>query len=121
MDSLNGYPRFLNDTAVTRQDEFTYLGEITDAWSIGGVANGGYSMAIAARALSDCLKHKDPLSITGHYLSRAEPGPVILKIEKLSEGRSITTAVVRFIQSGKERIRFTASFTDFLKFSGDTL
>ena len=121
MDSLNGYPRFLNDTAVTRQDEFTYLGEVTDAWSIGGVANGGYSMAIAARALSDCLEHKDPLSITGHYLSRDEPGPVILKIEKLSEGRSITTAVVRFIQSGKERIRFTASFTDFLKSSGDTL
>ena len=121
MDSLNGYPRFLNDTAVTRQDEFTYLGEVTDAWSIGGVPNGGYSMAIAARALSDCLEHKDPLSITGHYLSRAEPGPVILKIEKLSEGRSITTAVVRFIQSGKERIRFTASFTDFLKSSGDTL
>jgi acyl-CoA thioesterase len=121
MDSLNGYPRFLNDTAVTRQDEFTYLGEVTDAWSIGGVANGGYSMAIAARALSDCLEHKDPLSITGHYLSRAEPGPVILKIEKLSEGRSITTAVVRFIQRGKERIRFTASFTDFLKSSGDTL
>jgi len=121
MDSLNGYPRFLNDTAVTRQDEFTYLGEVTDAWSIGGVANGGYSMAIATRALSDCLEHKDPLSITGHYLSRAEPGPVILKIEKLSEGRSITTAVVRFIQSGKERIRFTASFTDFLKSSGDTL
>ena len=121
MDSLNGYPRFINDTAVTRQEEFSYTGEVTDAWSIGGVANGGYSMSIAARALSDCLNHKDPLSITGHYLSRAEPGPVTLKIEKLSEGRSITNAVVRFIQSGEERIRFTASFTDFLKSSGDTL
>ena len=87
MDSLNGYPRFINDTAVTRQEEFSYTGEVTDAWSIGGVANGGYSMSIAARALSDCLNHKDPLSITGHYLSRAEPGPVTLKIEKLSEGQ----------------------------------
>ena len=44
-------------------------------------------MSIAARALSDYLSHKDPLSITGHYLSVAEPGPVELHLEKLSEGK----------------------------------
>ena len=69
MEQLKGYPRFLKDTSVTKQDDQVYSGEVTEAWSIGGVANGGYSMSIAARALSDCLDHKDPLSITGHYLA----------------------------------------------------
>jgi hypothetical protein len=121
MEQLKGYPRFLKDTSVTKQDDQIYSGEVTEAWSIGGVANGGYSMSIAARALSDCLNHKDPLSITGHYLARAEPGPVTLEIEKLNEGRSLSTAVVKFIQKDQERIRFTASFTDFSKSKGENL
>lgn len=116
-----GYPRFLSDTSVRKIEDNFYKGELTDAWSIDGAANGGYSMAIAARALSDCLYHKDPLSITGHYLARAEPGPVDLHIEKLSEGKSISNATLKFIQFGEERIRFTASFTDFDKSKGDTL
>ena len=58
-----GYPKFLKDTSVERKDENTWEAELTDDWNIGGVANGGYSMATAARALSECLDHKDPLSI----------------------------------------------------------
>ena len=77
-------------------------------------------MSIAARALSDFLVHKDPLSITGHYLSVAEPGPVELHLEKLSEGRSISNASVKFIQNGEEN-KVHSSFTDFEKSKGDTL
>ena len=116
-----GYPKFLKDTAVNKLKDNIYCGNLSDSWSIGGAINGGYSMSIAARALSDYLSHKDPLSITGHYLSVAEPGPVELHLEKLSEGRSISNACAKFIQSGEERIRFTASFTDFEKSKGDTL
>ncbi len=116
-----GYPKFLKDTSVNKLKDNIYCGNLTESWSIGGAVNGGYSMSIAARALSDFLVHKDPLSITGHYLSVAEPGPVELHLEKLSEGRSISNASVKFIQNGEERIRFTASFTDFEKSKGDTL
>ena len=62
-----GYPKFLRDTAVSQLDENSWEAELTDDWSIGGVANGGYSMATAARAFAESLDHKDPLSITGHY------------------------------------------------------
>ena len=116
-----GYAKFLKDTAVNKLKDNIYYGYLSDSWSIEGAVNGGYSMSIAARALSDYLSHKDPLTITGHYLSVAEPGPVELHIEKLSEARSISNATVKFIQSGEERIRFTASFTDFDKSKGDTL
>ena len=108
-----GYPKFLKDTAVNKLKDNIYSGNLSDSWSIGGAINGGYSMSIAARALSDYLSHKDPLSITGHYLSVAEPGPVELHLEKLSEGRSISNACVKFIQSGEERIRFTAGWSAF--------
>ena len=116
-----GYPKFLRDTAVSRLDENSWEAELTDDWSIGGVANGGYSMATAARALSESLDHKDPLSITGHYLSRVEPGKALLEIEKLNIGKSVSTALLKFTQEGEERIRFTSCFTDFSKSKGDTL
>jgi len=116
-----GYPKFLRDTAVTQLDEDIWEAELTDDWNIGGVANGGYSMATAARALSEYLTHKDPLSITGHYLSRVEPGKVRLEIEELNIGRSVSTALLKFIQNGEERIRFTSCFTDFSKSKGDNL
>ena len=78
-------------------------------------------MATAARALSESLDHKDPLSITGHYLSRVEPGKALLEIEKLNIGKSVSTALLKFTQEGEERIRFTSCFTDFSKSKGDTL
>ena len=120
MGEEKGYPKFLSDTAVTQIDENTWEAKLTDSWSIGGVANGGYSMATAARALSESLDHKDPLSITGHYLSRVEPGKALLEIEKLNIGRSVSTAVLKFKQENQEKIRFTACFTDFSKSKGDT-
>ena len=46
-----GYPKFLRDTAVTKIDDNTWKAELTDSWNIGGVANGGYSMATAALSL----------------------------------------------------------------------
>ena len=113
-----GYPKFLRDTAVSKVNENTWEAELTDDWNIGGVANGGYSMAPATRALSESLEHKDPLSITGHYLSRVEPGKALLQIEKLNMGRSVSTALLKFTQGGEERIRFTSCFTDFSKSKG---
>ena len=57
-----GYPKFLVcDTAVNKLKDNIYCGNLSDSWSIGGAINGGYSMSIAARALSDYLSHKDPL------------------------------------------------------------
>ena len=121
MGEEKGYPKFLSDTAVTQIDENIWEAKLTDSWSIGGVANGGYSMATAARALSESLDHKDPLSITGHYLSRVEPGKALLEIEKLNIGRSVSTAFLKFMLGGEERISFTSCFTDFFKSKGDTL
>ena len=120
MTNKEGYLNFITDTAVEQISDTTLTAMVSDRWSIGGTANGGYSMAIAAKALSKVLNHKDPLSISGHYLDRVVPGKLTIEIEPLKIGKSISTANVKLIQDGKEKIRFLGSFTDFSHAKGET-
>ena len=120
MSKTQGYSNFIIDSSVEQTSDLTLTANISDRWSIGGTANGGYSMAIAARALSKILPHKDPLSISGHYLNRIEPGQLLIEVEPLKIGKSISTANVRLIQNSQEKIRFLGSFTDFSHVRGET-
>ena len=68
---------FDRSTAVVDGD-----GAIHDGWDIGGNANGGYLMALAAQGLRNLAGRPDPISMTGHYLSPGRPGPVHVDITK---------------------------------------
>lgn len=71
--------------------EFT--AEIAEGWDIVGNANGGYLLAIAARALSATTGRPDPVSITAHYLAPGRPGPLRIETATIKQGRRFTTAV----------------------------
>jgi acyl-CoA thioesterase len=103
---------FDTDTAVVRLAEGAYSATVTDRWNIGTVPNGGYTMAIAMRALLDTVGRSDPLSVTGHFLRPAEPGPAELEVEVVRAGRSASTAVVSMSQGGSERLRVLGSATE---------
>jgi hypothetical protein len=69
--------QFDDDTRVTRLgpavdgpgDAAVFSGHVHAAWNIGANPNGGYLLALAARALQQCTPAQpDPLSITVHYL-----------------------------------------------------
>ena len=47
--------RFSNATAVTPNGDGHYTATVHQGWDIGGNANGGYSMAIAGRAMADAV------------------------------------------------------------------
>jgi acyl-CoA thioesterase len=104
------------DTAVTRLAEGAYSATATDRWSIGHVPNGGYTMAIALRALVEHLGRPDPLSVTAHFLRPAEPGSIELDVEQVKAGRSAAIGTVRLSQGGAERLRMLGSCHDL---SGD--
>ena len=85
---------FAADTAVTRidvSDEGTmrFAGEVHDGWDIGGNANGGYLLAIAARAIRDASERPDPVSVTAHYLRPGKPGPVTVEVPAREGGQDL--------------------------------
>ncbi|MEM9036952.1 MAG: thioesterase family protein [Actinomycetota bacterium] len=83
---------FEGATAVSRVDEGRYDAEIQSGWDIADNANGGYLLAIAARAGTAATGRPDPISITAHYLSPGKPGPLTVDTEVLKSGKRFATA-----------------------------
>jgi len=82
---------FAAATAVSRTDGGRFAGEVHDGWDIAGNANGGYLLAIAARAMRDASGRADPVSITAHYLRPGRPGPVTVDTEVVKEGKTFVS------------------------------
>jgi acyl-coenzyme A thioesterase PaaI-like protein len=92
---------FAEATAVTPAGAGTWQAAIPPGWDIGGNANGGYLLAIGARALVAATGRPDPVSMTGHYLSPGKPGPVAITTTVHKEGRRFATASARLEAGGK--------------------
>lgn len=89
---------FARATAVARRGESNvWDAEIHDGWDIQGNANGGYLLAIAARAMGDAVD-RPPVTITCQYLRPGRPGPVEIEVDVVRAGRRFAT--VRSTMSG---------------------
>lgn len=104
---------FTRETEVTRVDETTWSTHIHPSWSIGDNPNGGYLLSPVLRAMASIGDHKDPLSVTTHYL---RPGgadqPATIEIEQVRSGRSMSTLRGSLIQAGKARLEVLACLGD---------
>ncbi|WP_031523277.1 thioesterase family protein [Streptomyces sp. NRRL F-5123] len=114
-----GDSEFDRDTAVVaRPDEpGTYDAGLSEGWTIIRAVNGGYLLAVVARALRAALPHPDPLTITAHYLTASEPGPAVVRTQIVRAGRSMSTGQASLHQrdaEGREveRIRVIAGYGD---------
>lgn len=96
--ALGGH--FATDTAVRRTDEGTYAARIVPGWDIVGNANGGYLLAILARAMRDASGKPDVVTASAHYLSPGRGGDVTIDTETLKSGRTFTT-VTGAMRSGE--------------------
>ena len=74
---------------------------IHPGWDIGGNANGGYLLALAARALAGATGHPDPVTVTGHYLSPGPPGSVRIATQVLKEGKRFATATATMFSGAR--------------------
>jgi hypothetical protein len=87
---------FARATAVDAGDSVgpntTLRGRIHDGWDIAGNANGGYLLALTARAMTEAIGRPDPVSITAHYLSPGRPSEVSVEVSRIREGRRFSTA-----------------------------
>jgi acyl-CoA thioesterase len=85
---------------------------IHDGWDIGGNANGGYLMALAANGLRQIAGRPDPVSITAHYLSPGRPGPATVEGEVVKAGRRFATVAGRLESGGRTVIHVLGTFGD---------
>ena len=92
---------FAAATAVRQAGDSTWEGEIAPGWDIAEAANGGYLLAIAARAATAASGRPDPVSVTAHYLAPGRPGPVTVVTSVLKEGKRFST--VSALLSSEER------------------
>lgn len=100
---------FARATAVEKDDEGGYRGYVHDGWDIGGVANGGYVLAIACRAMAESVG-RPPLSVTAHYLAPARTGPCAVGIEPIRLGKRMATLSGSLVQAGRESMRALGTF-----------
>ncbi len=99
------------DLAMTEPGSETFALCVSDRWSINGNPNGGYLMALMARAMEHCSdKHAGPI-ITANYIARCLPGPAEIRVEVISRSQYFSRLMARLIQQGEEKIRALGTFS----------
>ena len=81
-----------------------WAAEVDEGWTVAGRPNGGYLVALAGRAGLEAVGQPQPLAVSAHFLSPAEPGAVELETRRLRAGRSLSTARVTLMQEGEARV-----------------
>ncbi len=91
-------------TAVRAAGPGRYEVDLDEQWSIAGKLNGGYLLAIAARAaLAEAgAGHEHPLAVTAAFPAAAPPGPALVTVEPLRLGRGVSVLRAR-LGAGRRR------------------
>jgi acyl-CoA thioesterase len=102
--------RFDAASAVTRAADGEWTAEVQPTWDIFGVVNGGYLMAIAARAMSDAADGRIPVSVTSYFVSPVTPGAVRIGVETVKVGRTFSTMAARMVAE-RDTMSLMGTFT----------
>jgi len=95
-----------------------WSGAIAPGWDIVANANGGYLLAIAARALGGALDRPDPVTVTGHYFYPGKAGDVTIETQVLKEGRRFGSGRADLLAQGRTLLSCIGTFGDLTEASG---
>lgn len=98
-----------------------WAGVIAEGWDIAGNANGGYLLAITARAMSAAIGRPDPVTVTAHYLAPGKPGPVSVSVEITKQGRTFGTATATLATEDRPLLRVLGTFGELTENGGPQL
>ena len=87
-------------------------GAIVDGWDIGGNANGGYLLALAASHMRAVSGRPDPISVTAHYLAPGAPGPVQIDARIVKSGKRFATVRATMHRDGRPILEVLGAFGD---------
>jgi hypothetical protein len=92
---------FSEVSSVFADGEGGFIAQIDPAWTIVGKPNGGYLLAVLARAAVSVSAHPHVIAASAHYLRSPDPGPVVIEAELLRAGRTASQVRVRMSQDGR--------------------
>lgn len=103
--------RFAEATDLQDLGDGRFSAHLAPRWdAFGGVANGGYLLALAAKAAVIATNREDPISVTAHYLGPGRSGTDIeLATHVLKSGRQFGTARVDVTTDGSPTIAVLAT------------
>jgi acyl-coenzyme A thioesterase PaaI-like protein len=99
------------DPSESADRVYRFAARIHPGWDIGGNANGGYLMAIVARAMA-AVTGRPPLTVTGHYLSPGPVGDCSVDVTLVRSGRRMATATGSMKMGDREILRMLGTFAD---------
>jgi acyl-CoA thioesterase len=82
-------------------DPLRYDARLDEGWVIGGKPNGGYLLAVLARAACLAVAAPTPLAVSGHFLRAPDPGPAEVVVEVSRRGRRVSQVRSTLWQAGK--------------------
>jgi acyl-CoA thioesterase len=98
-------------SAAGLDGEFT--AELTGRWDgTNGAVNGGYMLAICARALGRLMPFPDPVVISGFFLRPGTVGPAAVRTSLLRCGRTMAFGEASLDCGGKQVVSATAAFAE---------
>ena len=101
-------------TAVEATDPGRFRATVDAGFTVGPKPNGGYLVALAARAIAEELAaagspHRDPLATTSHFVGAPDPGPVEIAVDVLRTGRSASQARAAIRQDDRTCVDIVAT------------
>lgn len=78
-------------SAVTSRTDNLFDGQLAAGWDILGATNGGYVLAVLARAMASATGREAPATITGHFLAPAKSGPIDMVASPVKDGKRLAT------------------------------
>ena len=97
-------------TAVTRTEAGGLLAHLDPGWDVGGgVLNGGYVLAVVARAAVLDSPHPHPVALSASFLRAAAPGPATVTVQSGPAGRTLAHSVCTLADAGGTALTVNAT------------
>ena len=100
------------DTRPHRIDADRWATPVREGWDIRGNANGGYLLALCARAMAAHAERPDPITITAHYLSPGKVGEATLAARTVKAGRQLATVSATLAAGDRPLLQVLGAFGD---------
>ncbi|GLZ14133.1 hypothetical protein Acsp04_43680 [Actinomadura sp. NBRC 104425] len=99
-------PRNEGSDAETGERRAEFDADLDAQWSVGDKLHGGYVLAVMARAAARTASpaHPHPVAVSATFLRAPKPGPVVISVDVLREGRSVSQLHARMSQDGRPMV-----------------